>query len=156
MLQLSRIYLTYRISVTQLLSHTVLKSQARDRWGFGGSDEEFEGQSMSISDWGTYMRFGMYMYRRGSCQGNENQAYIRVRVWGTKIEQGGWKCKVKWKHERKWVQKHETWGGMEFGDEWVNRINMMMNRTDGWNSRTCRSPTTHSTVTEDLVSLRMT
>ena len=29
---------------------TVLEFQARDRRGFGGSDGEFEGQSMSISD----------------------------------------------------------------------------------------------------------
>ena len=35
------------------------------------------------------MRFRTYKYPRGSCQGNENQAYIRVGVWGTKIEQGG-------------------------------------------------------------------
>ena len=29
---------------------TVLEFWARDRRGFGGSDDEFEGQSMSISD----------------------------------------------------------------------------------------------------------
>ena len=26
--------------------------------GFRGLDDEFEGQSMSISDWGAYMKFG--------------------------------------------------------------------------------------------------
>ena len=67
---------------------TVLKFWARDRQGFRGLDDEFKGQSMSISDRGTYMRFGMYKYRRGSCQGSRNRAYIRVRVQGSEIEQG--------------------------------------------------------------------
>ena len=40
--------------------------------GFGGSDDEFEGQSMSISDWGTYMKFGTYSYWEGAYQGNED------------------------------------------------------------------------------------
>ena len=43
---------------------TVLEFRARDRRGFGGSDGEFEGQSMSISDWGAYMRIRMYKYQR--------------------------------------------------------------------------------------------
>ena len=54
---------------------TVLEFQTRGRQGFRGSDEEFEGQSMSISDWGTYMRFGTYKYWRESCQGSGNWAY---------------------------------------------------------------------------------
>ena len=33
---------------------------------------------------------------------------------------------------------------------------MMTNRMDGWNDGTRRSPRTHSTVTEDSVSLGMT
>ena len=43
---------------------TVLEFWARDRRGFRGSDGEFEGQSMSISDWGAYMRIGTYKYQR--------------------------------------------------------------------------------------------
>ena len=31
----------------------------------------------------------MYKYRRESCQGSGNWAYIRVGVWGTEIGQGG-------------------------------------------------------------------
>ena len=50
--------------------------------GFGGSDDEFEGQSMSISDWGTYMKFRTYLYQGRAYQGNEDWAYIRVRVQG--------------------------------------------------------------------------
>ena len=77
--------------------------------GFRGSDEEFKGQSMAVSDWGTYMKFGTYIYR--------NRAYcIRVTRIGhisglgfrdQKIEQGEWKCEVEWKHETKWSS--ETW-----------------------------------------------
>ena len=132
---------------------TVLEFWMRDRRGFGGSDEEFEGQSMSISDWGTYMRFGMYKYRRESCQGSGNWAYIRVRVWGMEIEQGGQKCEVKWNMKQSEVRKHETQRGTAFGEGWVNRIIMM---TDGMGNWTCRSPTAHSTVTENSASLRTT
>ena len=64
-------------------------------------DEEFRGQSMSISDWGTYMWFVTCMYQKRTYQGNENQAFIRAGVWGMKIEQGERKCEVKQKHERK-------------------------------------------------------
>ena len=69
--------------------------------GFGGSDDEFEGQSMSISDWGTYMKFGTYLYR---------ERHIRVtgirHVSGSgfrdrKIEQGEQKCEVERKPETK-------------------------------------------------------
>ena len=42
------------------------------RNGFGGSDDEFEGQSMLISDWGTYMKFGTYIYQERAYQGNED------------------------------------------------------------------------------------
>ena len=132
---------------------TVLKFWTRDRQRFGGLDEGFEGQSMSISDWGTYMRFGMYKYQRESCQGNRNWAYIRVGVWGTEIEQGGWKCEVKRKHETN--RSSETWnkGGMEFGEGWVNGIIMMMDGKGDW---TRRRPKTHSTVSEDSASLGTT
>ena len=50
--------------------------------GFGGSDDEFEGQSILISDWGMYMKFGMYLYRERAYQGNEDRVYIRVGVRG--------------------------------------------------------------------------
>ena len=107
---------------------TVLKFQARDRRRFGGLDEEFEGQSMSISDWETYMRFGMYKYWRESCQGNENWAHIRVRVQGMEIEQGEWKCKVKQKHETK--RSLETWNAK--GDRIWGWMSKQSNCDDGW------------------------
>ena len=108
---------------------TVLEFQAKDRRGFGGSDKEFEGQSMSISDWGTYMRFRTYKYRRESCQGSENRAYIRFRARGTEIEQGERKCEVKWKHETR--RSLETWNMKRNGIwEWMSKWN---NHDDGWN-----------------------
>ena len=58
----------------------LLSSNFRD--GFGGSDDEFEGQSMLISDWGTYMKFRMYLYWERAYQGNKDQACIRVGVQG--------------------------------------------------------------------------
>ena len=91
------------------------------RWGFRGLDEEFEGQSMLISDWGMYMRFEMYMYQKRTYQGNENWTDIRVRVWGTKIEQGEQKCKVKQKLETKWSSETwNTWGSRIWG--WINLL----------------------------------
>ena len=99
---------------------SVLIFQMRVRWGFRGSDKEFEEQSMLISDWRTY-------------QGSENWAYIRVRVWRLELEQGERKCEVK--------QKHETHGGMEFRDGWVNRIIIMTDGTDDQHS-----PMLHSLV----------
>ena len=58
---------------------------------FGGSDDEFEGQSMSISDWGTYMKFGTYLYQDRAYQGNKDWAYIRVGVWGLENRTRGMK-----------------------------------------------------------------
>ena len=124
---------------------TVLEFQARDRQGFGGLDDEFEGQSMSISDWGTYMRIGTYKYQR---------EHIRVRKSG--ICQGqGLGLGIKNRTEQKMRIRMETWnkmkignvkvGGMEFGDGWLNGIIKMTDRTDDW---TRWSPTAHSTVTE--------
>ena len=75
------------------------------------------------------MRFITYIYQKRTNQGKGNQAYIRVRVWGSEIEQGEQKCEVKWKHEMR--------GGMEFGDGRVNGLNMMMNRMEEWNGGTC-------------------
>ena len=68
---------------------------------FGGSDDEFEGQSMLISDWGTYMKFRTYLYWDRAYQGNEDWAYIKVRVWGTENRTRGMKCEVERKHETK-------------------------------------------------------
>ena len=127
---------------------TVLEFQTRDRWGFGGLDKEFEGQSMSISDWGAYMRIGMYKYQR-IYQGNKDWAYVRVGVW---VQVQGLKIGL----ETKMRIETETWnktnirnmkqrGGTEFGGRWVNGINMMTDRTDDW---TRRSPTAYSMVTE--------
>ena len=108
---------------------TVLEFQTRDRWRFRGSDEEFKGQSMSISDWGTYMRFGMYKYWRESCQGSRNRAYIRFGVWGSEIEQGEWKCEVKQKHETKWSS--ETWNVTGNGIQ--GQMSKWNNHDNGWN-----------------------
>ena len=91
---------------------TVLEFWARDRRGFRGLDKEFKGQSMSISDWGTYMRFGTYMNQRGSCQGSENWAYIGVGVRGNKNRTRGIKMQ----------SKMETW-------------NMKGNVFQGWMSK---------------------
>ena len=96
---------------------------------FGGSDDEFEGQSMLISDWGTYMRFGTYKYWRESCQGSRNRAYIRVGVRGTEIEQGELKCEVKRKHETK--QSSQTWNVM--GNRIQGQMSKRNNCDDGWN-----------------------
>ena len=48
---------------------------------------------MSISDWGTYMKFGTYLYRDRAYQGNEDRAYIRVRVWGSENRTRGTKMR---------------------------------------------------------------
>ena len=59
--------------------------------GFGGTDDEFKGQSILISDWGTYMKFRMYLYQERAYQGNKDRAYIRVRVQGTENRTWGTK-----------------------------------------------------------------
>ena len=61
------------------------------RNGFGGPDDEFKGQSMSISDWRTYMKSGTYLCQDRAYQGNEDQACIRVRVWGSENRTRGTK-----------------------------------------------------------------
>ena len=43
----------------------LLSSNFRNR--FRGLGDEFEGQSMLISNWGTYMKFGTYLYRERAC-----------------------------------------------------------------------------------------
>ena len=84
--------------------------------GFGGLDEEFGGQPMLISDWGTYMKFGMYIYRKRAYQGNKDWAYISVGVQGLENRTRGTKM---WSRMETWNKakfEYMKRGGMEFGD----------------------------------------